>query len=49
VPTSALGEKLAGDSVQTIQLDNAPPPQCMGSDEDKKDMLMLGRQQVLLV
>ncbi len=49
VPTSALGEKVAGDSVQNIQLDNAPPPQYMGSDEDKKDMLMLGRQQVLLV
>jgi len=32
VPTSALGEKVADDSVQTIQLDNAPPSQYMGSD-----------------
>lgn len=49
VQISALDEKRAGDSGQIVQLDNAPPTQYMGSDEDKKDMLMLGRQQVLLV
>lgn len=46
---TVLDEKRAGDSGHIVQLDNAPPTQYMGSDEDKKDMLMLGRQQVLLV
>ena len=49
VQTATVDEKHLGESVQIIQLDNAPPPQYMGSERDKKDMLMLGRQQVLLV
>ena len=48
VQTAAIDEKPSG-SVQILQLDNAPPPQYMGSERDKEDMLMLGRQQVLLV
>ncbi|KAL8822278.1 MAG: hypothetical protein Q9191_006981 [Dirinaria sp. TL-2023a] len=43
----AVDEKHSGNTVQIIQLDNAPPPQYMGSERDKEDMLMLGRQQVL--
>ena len=48
VQTAAIDEK-PHDSVQILQLDYAPPPQYMGSERDKEDMLMLGRQQVLLV
>ena len=47
--SAAVDEKDFGDRIQIIQLDNVPPPQYMGSERDKQDMLMLGRQQVLRV
>ena len=46
---AVLDEKHPNATVQILQPETAPPPEYMGSAQDKEDMFALGRQQVLLV